>query len=66
MSASIYSAMFVVKAMTSWFVTFSISSMRSTGEVGVRADPGRLFLRDAALAQLCLGFAGQHLDLFPR
>ena len=25
-----YSAMFVVKAMTSWFVTFSISSMRST------------------------------------
>ena len=25
-----YSAMFVVNAMTSWFVTFSISSMRST------------------------------------
>ena len=28
--ASMYSAMHVVKAMTSWFVTFSISSMRST------------------------------------
>ena len=28
--ASMHSAMFVVNAMTSWFVTFSISSMRST------------------------------------
>ena len=35
------SAMLVVNAMTSWFVTFSISSIALHGEVGVVADPLR-------------------------
>ena len=34
-------------------------------ERGVLADPGGLLLGDAALAELCLGFAGQDLDLLP-
>ena len=34
--------------MTSWLVTASISSMRSTREVGVRANPSGLLLGDAA------------------
>ncbi len=35
------------------------------GEVGVIADPLRLLARDARLAELGLGLAGQHLDLLP-
>ena len=35
------------------------------GEVGVVADPLGLLARDARLAELCLGLAGQNLDLLP-
>ena len=35
------------------------------GEVGVIADPLRLLARDARLAELGLGLAGQNLDLLP-
>ena len=35
------------------------------GEVGMRADPRGLLLRDTGLPQLGLRLAGQHLDLLP-
>ena len=35
------------------------------GEVGMRADPRGLLLRDAGLAQLGLRLAGQHFDFLP-
>ncbi len=64
-SASIYSAMFVRNAMTSWLVTSSISSNSIDGEVGVVANPLCVFLGDAALPQLGLGLACEQLDFLP-
>ena len=60
-----YSAMHVVKAMTSWFVTFSISSMRST----VKSAWSRIHCASSFvmpdLAELGLSLARQHLDFLP-